>query len=389
MVMVGVAILLLPRPPAHLALRPAAFSDLAGWYDDDQQHALAAFRRSCAAILHQPADRPIAADIRFGRVADWRAPCLAAEAMGVEASNQPALVRAFFERWFQPFAVSSNGRRTGLFTGYYEPTVDGRLTPDATYRFALYRRPPDLVSVDLGLFRADLAGRRIAGRVVDGRLVPFAPRAAIEDGALAGRGLELVWLKSPVDAFFLHIQGSGRVRLKDGRIMRVGYAGGNGHIYRAIGRDLIARGVLTKKELLLQSIRTWLIAHPGEARALMQQNPSFVFFRKLSGDGPIGAQGVPLTPGRSLAIDRAFLPLGAPVWLETTRPGVRGIEPDKMPYRRLMVAQDSGGAIRGVVRGDVFWGAGRYAEDMAGHMKQRGRYFVLLPRRTNPQGENP
>jgi membrane-bound lytic murein transglycosylase A len=386
--MTGLAILLLPRAPARLALHPAAFSDLAGWYDDDQQHALAAFRRSCAAILRLPADRPMAPDARFGRAADWRAPCLAAQALGVEASDQPALVRAFFERWFKPFAVSSNGRSTGLFTGYYEPTVDGRLTPDPAYRFALYRCPSDLVSVDLGQFRADLAGRRIAGRVVNGRLEPFAPRAAIEDGALAGRGLELVWLKSPVDAFFLHIQGSGRVRLKDGRIMRVGYAGGNGHAYHAIGRALVARGALTKKELSLQSIRTWLIAHPGKARAVMQQNPSFVFFRKLSGDGPIGAQGVVLTPGRSLAVDRAFLPLGAPVWLETTRPGVRGIEPDSLPYRRLMVAQDTGGAIRGVVRGDVFWGTGRYAEDMAGHMKQRGHYFVLLPRLAPSRGED-
>jgi membrane-bound lytic murein transglycosylase A len=210
-------------------------------------------------------------------------------------------------------------------------------------------------------------------------LRPYENRAAIESGALRGRGLEMLWVDDPVDAFFLQIQGSGRVMLEDGTSLRIGYAGQNGHPYVAIGRELIARGALTREAVSMPAIRDWLRANPQEADAVMNRNPSFVFFRELDGDGPVGAQGVALTPGRSLAVDRSFVPYGVPVWLDAEDP-VDG----EVRVQRLLVAQDTGGAIRGPVRGDVFWGHGPEAEHRAGLMKSRGRYFLLLPKTVTP-----
>jgi len=211
--------------------------------------------------------------------------------------------------------------------------------------------------------------------VVSGNLKPYEDRKAIVEGALDPRNLEIVWVDDPVDAFFLQIQGSGRVTLEDGRVMRLGYAGQNGHPYVAIGRELIARGALTRETVSMQSIRAWLAANPAEAAALMNANPSYVFFRELPGDGPVGAQGAALTPLRSLAVDRRFVPLGTPVWLDAEHP-----DPGTARLRRLVVAQDVGGAIRGPVRGDLFWGHGDAAADLAGRMKSPGRYYLLLPK---------
>jgi membrane-bound lytic murein transglycosylase A len=206
-------------------------------------------------------------------------------------------------------------------------------------------------------------------------LKPYETRQEIDAGRLSGRDLELLWVDDPLDAFFLHIQGSGRVRLADGETVRVGYAGQNGQPYVAIGRLLAERGALRRDEVSLQSIRDWLAAHPAEAAEVLAANPSYVFFRLLEGDGPIGAHGVALTPGRSLAVDPSFVPLGVPVWLDTTDP-----LDERRPLRRLMMAQDTGGAIRGAIRGDVFWGAGEEAKARAGRMRSRGRYYLLLPR---------
>lgn len=327
-------------------LTPAAFADLPGWREDDLSGALAAFRRSC----------------RQGPL------CEAAAAAGSP--------RVFFETRFQPFAV--NGGEEGLFTGYYEPQLRGSRKRSERYRVPLYVRPPDLVMVDLGDFREELKGQRIAGRVEDGDLIPYPDRKAIEEGALAGRELELVWVDDPVDAFFLQIQGSGRVRLDDGSEMRVGYAAQNGHPYFAIGKDLVERGALTREQVSMQSIRKWLEENPDLADDVMARNASYVFFEELKGEGPLGAQGVPLTPGRSLAVDLKHWTLGAPVWLGTRAPSPRPGEPDR-PLRRLLVMQDTGGAIRGVVRGDVFWGHGEEAAEIAGRMKHPGRMWVLVP----------
>jgi membrane-bound lytic murein transglycosylase A len=232
----------------------------------------------------------------------------------------------------------------------------------------------------------ELKGKHISGRVAGDQLVPYHDRAAITTkAALAGQNLELFWTDDPVAAFFLEIQGSGQLVLPDGHRARVGYAGQNGRTYRAIGKDLVEAGAIPKEGVSLQAIRDWLRANPDAAAEMMSRNPSYVFFRELrgvaEGDGPLGAQGVPLTPGRSLAVDRRFLPLGVPLWLETVVPVMDGPDAE---FRHLVIAQDTGGAIKGPVRGDLFWGAGPEAEHGAGHMQSRGGYFALLPRSLAP-----
>ena len=368
-----VALSLLPSraPEAELRFGAVAFADLEGWRSDDHGAALGAFVVSCRKLATLPETRPMGAGL--GRVGDWLDACRTAK--GVEAAR----ARQFFENEFRPFAVSARRREKGLFTGYYVPELDARRAPTERFNVPIYRRPPELVTVDLGRFRRDLAGRRIAGEVRDGRLAPFATRRDIEVGALAGRGLELYWAADPVAVFDLHIQGSGRLRLGDGSLVRVGYDGPNGHPYTSVGRLLVARGVMTLEQVSAPAIWRWMRENPAAARDLMQENASYVFFRELPGAGVFGAQGVALTPGRSLAVDRTKIALGAPVWLETTQPDPADPAGARLPFRRLMVAQDTGGAIRGAVRGDVFWGAGHDAALIAGHMREEGRYFVLLP----------
>jgi membrane-bound lytic murein transglycosylase A len=359
-------------PPDALTLAPVSFADLPGWSADRVAEAVPAFQRSCARFKTVPADRPVGPGGIGGKAADWQAVCAGLAAL---PSGDEAAARRFFESAFVPYAAGNNGNRGGLFTGYYEIELEGSRRPDPAYPVPLYNRPADRVMVDLGDFAERWKGERTAGRVVDGRLKPFEDRAAIEAGALKGKTPELAWLKDPVGAFFLHIQGSGRLRLPDGTEMRVGYAAQNGHKYVAIGRELIDRGELKREEVSLQTIRDWLHAHPDQAAQLMNKNPSYVFFKELDGDGPIGAQNVALTPGRSLAVDSKFLPYGVPVWLDAEDPLSKGER-----LRRLLVAQDTGGAIRGPVRGDVFWGHGTDAELRAGVMKSPGEYYILLPR---------
>ncbi len=372
-----------PAPTGdRLILEPVPYSALPGWSRDAHWDAVATLRRSCRQMVRRADTSPAGPSAIAGTFRDWRIPCGAA---GAVAEGDHHAARAFFERWFKPYRVSAgrDGDR-GLFTGYFEPDLQGARRKHGRFTVPLYHRPPELVSVDLGAFNNDLAGRQIVGKVVDGKLEPFASRRQIANSALAGRGLELVWVDSAVDAFFLHVQGSGRIRLRDGSVMRVGFAARNGHPYTSIGKDLVRRGALAADKVTMQSIRSWLVAHPAEAASIMAANASYVFFRELGADGPIGAQGVPLTAGRSLAVDRRFLPLGAPVWLDTMAP----LDPAR-PLQRLMVAQDTGSAIKGPVRGDVFWGHGKLAARRAGHMKQRGRYFLLLPRTVKPQGSGP
>ncbi|MDP6620678.1 MAG: MltA domain-containing protein [Alphaproteobacteria bacterium] len=357
-----------PVPGPGLVLQRAAFSDLAGWQHDDLGPALSAFRRSCERLFRLDPQIAMAA---AGQVADWHPVCKAAGENEVDP-------RDFFESRFVPFATSSEGESEGLFTGYYEPELRGSRQPGGPYTVPLYGLPDDLISVDLGRFRDDLKGRRIAGRQVAGRLQPYPDRGAIIADGLDGHGRPLFWVDDAVAAFFLHIQGSGRILLPEGGMARLGFAATNGHVYFAIGRELVERGALEKNTVSLQSIRRWLVDHPSEAQAVMNTNRSFVFFRELEGEGPLGAGGTVLTPGRSLAVDRRFLALGLPLWLDSAAPGPEG-EIDGPRLQRLMVSQDTGGAIRGAVRGDVFFGHGAAAENLAGHMQHRGRYFVLLP----------
>lgn len=377
-----------PEPPREprLVLQGTSFERLEGWRSDDQSPALDAFLRSCRVLERRPDRESFGSSAAMapamGQVGDWRPVCRAAAELPMPIGAASA--RAFFERWFVPLTLTDDDRETGLFTGYYEPLLHGARRYGGRYTMPLYKLPDDLVEIDLARFDPDLAGRRLAGRVVGGEVVPYHSRAEIDAGVLEARGLELLWVDDPVDTFFLQVQGSGQVQLEDGRRIRVGYAGQNGHGYRAIGRDLIELGELRPEEVSMQSIRTWLTANPERAPWLMAQNPSYVFFKEQMGlepdDGPLGAQGVPLIAGRSLAVDRRYIPLGAPVWLETQAPWPEG----EAPFRHLMVAQDTGGAIRGIVRGDVFFGAGERAADVAGRMKHSGRLSLLLPRSLAP-----
>lgn len=365
-----------PPPEERIVLTRVGFDDLAGWDADDQASALAAFLESCTWFAKQDPARPIGRDGMAGTAADWQAACTVAATV---PPGDGAAARAFFEGAFIPYAASDGKGEEGLFTGYYEPLLRGARTRSAEFSVPLYGRPPDLVTVDLGLFDDDWQGRTVAGRVDGDALVPYHERQAIEQGTLAGRGLEVAWVDDPVDAFFLQIQGSGQVALPDGSRLRLGYAAANGRPYLAIGKVLVERGELTKDEVSLRTIKAWLAAHPDQAAEVMDQNRSYVFFRELTGPGPVGAQGVPLTPGRSLAVDRRFIALGTPVWLDILVPGPTDGAADEA-LRRLVVAQDTGGAIKGPVRADLFWGAGAEAESRAGRMKHPGRYVLLLPR---------
>ncbi len=358
----------------RLVLNTRAFSSLDGWEADDQAPALAAFVRGCQRILSFPPGREMGARGMAGTAGDWSEAC---EAAGKIPPGDSEAARQYFQVWFRPVAVANNRDDIGQFTGYYTPTLRGSRTPSERYSVPLYAPPDDYVTADLGKFDASLAGRRIVGRLRHGRLVPVETRAEIEDGALDGRAQPILWVDDPIDAFFLHIQGSGVVRLDDGTEVTLGVAGTNGHTYQAIGRVLAERGALAPDDISAQSIRTWLAAHPDDAGEVMRANPRFIFFATTGSAAAAGSAGVALTPGRSLAIDRNWLALGVPVWLDTALDKASG---GPARIRRLMVAQDTGGAIKGIVRGDVYWGAGDAAADIAGRMNEAGRYFVLLPR---------
>lgn len=300
------------------------FSDLDGWADDDHAAALDVFRSTC----------------RDMDGADWQTVCTISEA----ATD----ARAFFELFFRPVLVG--GDSTALFTGYFEPELDGSLVRTARYRYPLYRMPPEA------------RGRWLSRREIE------------DSGVLEDRGLEIAWVDDPVELFFLQIQGSGRIRLTDGRVLRVGYGGRNGHEYRSIGQELVRRGVYDSHEVSAQVIRNWVRRNPIAGRDLMQHNPSYVFFREVEIDdpdlGPLGAMNRSITPMRSIAIDPQFTPLGAPVWIEKD-----GAE----PMRRLMIAQDTGGVIRGAQRADIFFGFGDEAGQAAGRIRDPGRMVVLMP----------
>ena len=355
-------------PPFRLV--PLAFADLAGWAEDDHAAAFAAFRQGAAVIADHPPKRRA-----LGTDAAALVMCL------VRAAALPGAVgrdkaRAFFESAFRPFAIEpADG--TAFFTGYYEPVVLGSRTPSPAFPAPLYRVPPDLVEIDPDRPPAGIdPGTRFARRMPDGRLVPHPDRGAIMAGALAGQGLELVHLADPVDAFFVHVQGAARVRLAEGGEMRVTYAAKSGHPYTPIGRVLIEMGALPRGGATMAAIRAWLAAHPAEAPAVMAANRSTIFFREApvedAAAGPVAAAKVPLRARRSLAIDRLIHSFHTPVFVATTLPG-GGV------WNRLMIAHDTGSAIVGPARGDIFFGSGDEAGALAGAMQAKGRFVVLLP----------
>ena len=359
--------------PGGFSIFPVAFKEIPGWRADRHSDALPVFLRSCSRLRKQPPEKAMGSRVEMGRVSQWARIC--DDAKIIRPGNE-AEAQYFFESRFVAYRVSHNHGNTGLITGYYEPDLRGSWAADVRYRFPLYALPKDLISSDLGTFDVKWKGEQIAGRMDDNRYVPYYSREEIEQGALHGQQLEIVWIDSAIDSFFLHIQGSGRVTLPDGTHVRVGYAGRNGRRYTAVGRELVSSGIMPREEVTMPTIRAWMEANPVAAQALMRKNKSFVFFRVLRGDGPIGAQGVVLTPGRSIAVDRKYWPLGVPVWMDTTDPGTH----PAAPLRRLGVAQDTGSAIKGAVRADYFWGHGNAAGDKAGIMKGLGVLYMLLPR---------
>lgn len=341
-----------PPGAATLSLIAARFTDLPGWQSDQHVAGLAALQRSCVKALAGRPEQWFGGNELFGRVAHWQQICDAAYRVAPDDRS----ARRFFEESFRPYRALDGGGDLGLFTGYYEPVLRGSWRRGGSYTVPIYRAPPEAA-------------------LVNGRAAPMPSRAQIEAGALAGRGLELLWVDDPIDAFFLHIQGSGQVEMADRSRVRVGFAGKNGHAYFPIGAELVRRGEVPQQQMSMRAIRSWLAAHPREASRLMALNGSYVFFRLIDGDGPVGAQGVPLSPGRSMAVDPAFVPYGVPLWIDTTDPIATGAT-----LRRLVVAQDTGGAIKGPIRGDLFWGSGEEAGAVAGSMRQQGRWFLLLPK---------
>lgn len=344
-------------PPSPAA--PEGFDALPGWRADSLAEALPAWRRTCERLERTPDDRPVGPEGFAGTAGDWKPACRAIPSPTCDSDA----ARAYFERWFVPVPRAADGGDRGFFTGYYEPELRGSRTRSRRYRVPLYGRPSDLVQ------RTSSHG---TGRRVGGRLRPYFTRAQIVAGAVRRTARPIVWVDDAVDAFFLEIQGSGRVALEDGSVVQINYDSSNGHAYVPLGRVLIERGALARGGVSLQSIRAWLAAHPAEAQAAMNSNPSYVFFHE-SAQGATGSEGVVLTPGRSMAVDTRFIPLGAPLFLDID--ALEGVG----PIQRLVVAQDTGGAIRGAVRGDLFWGAGPDAYDRAGRMQHRGRYWLLAP----------
>lgn len=355
-----------PAPQALARpLQAADWSDLPGWAADPVEDAWPAFVASCRAVGRQPV---------------WRPVCDAARALGENPGS--AAVRRFFEARLSPWRVlNADGTREGLVTGYYEPLIKGSRSRSKAYPWPVHGVPDDLLTIDMGDVFPDLKGQRVRGRLVGNRVVPYYTRAEVARQAERFAGKTLLYAEDAVELFFLQVQGSGRVQLPDGSVLRLAYGDANGHPYQSIGRWLVDKGEMKLEQASMEGIKNWARANPGRLQEMLNANPSYIFFREVaqSGGGPVGALGQPLTEGRSLAVDPRSIPLGAPVFLATTQPN------SPQPLRRLMLAQDTGSAIKGGVRGDFFWGFGAEAGALAGRMRQKGEMWVLWPRDQVPR----
>jgi len=341
------------KSPSKIKLTQVSYHQLPGWHEDDFTHALKAMKNSCKSLLKKKDSKDLGV---LGKAGDWKPLCKVILTLQTHEE-----VKKLLEDHFHAYHLHDGCKSQSFCTGYYEPHLRGSVKKSKKYHHPLYKKPKDL-------------------KEKNGKTIPHLSRKQIEEGLLAAQNLELLWVDCPIDAFFLEIQGSGQILLEDGRTIRVGYDGKNGHPYTPIGRILIEQGALTKEKVSMQSIRKWLKDNPHRARDTMHQNASHVFFRLVEGDGPIGSQGVALTPERSLAVDPAHLPLGSFLWIDLMHPLEFG------RLQQLVVAQDTGGAIKGPLRGDLFWGAGDLAAYMAGHMKSQGDFYLLIPKKiTIPQ----
>ena len=348
--------------PAEAKYQPMPFAAIPGWAGTTLAPGLRAFATGCARI--SPASA-------------LRRACEAARALPAE---DEAAARNFIEATFDAWSVvSADGAADGMVTGYYEPVLAGSRARSERFRFPVYGVPADLIAVDLEGANPDLKGLRLRGRLEGARLVPYWTRGEIE-AATPFRAPVLAWVEDPVELFFLQIQGSGQIALETGDRLRLGYGDQNGHPYRSLGRYLVDRREMTLDQASMQGIKAWAAANPRKLREALDFNPSYVFFREMpdSGAGPVGTLGVPLTAGYSIAVDPRSIPLGAAVFLATTRPL------STQPMERLVAAQDTGGAIRGAVRADFYWGSGSEAGALAGRMRQQGRLWILWPRGEGP-----
>jgi membrane-bound lytic murein transglycosylase A len=372
LVLIFLAACAAPKPPvvpSPIIIAPYApfavskWAMLPDWQTIDLQPTWAAFWQSCNALKSKPG---------------WQTICARANQLTQPDNNS---LHTFFEEGFTPYQVfNPDGSSQGLITGYYEPKLYGSRVKTARFRYPLYAAPDDLLTIDLSEVYPQLKDLRLRGRLQGNRVVPYYNRGEIDNDKAPLQGRELFWVDNAVDLFFLQIQGSGRIELPDGSLMKVGYAEQNGHPYNSIGKKLVDMGAFKLEESSMQNIKLWAEKHPDKLLSLLEQNPSYVFFRELPNSlpAPLGALGVPLTNEYSLAVDTRTIPLGAPVFLSTTYPNT--VE----PLNRLMLAQDTGGAIKGAVRADFFWGFGEHAGTQAGRMKQSGQMWVLFPKGAEP-----
>jgi membrane-bound lytic murein transglycosylase A len=358
---------------------PLAWSDVPGWNDDDQLAAYETFRASCKSIVVQHNAPPDSKALG----ASLREPCRAARAS--EISNG-AGARAFFEQHFVPLQISRLGEDAGFVTGYYEPVIEGSRVQTDVYKVPVYRRPSNLFMRGYSQASPDLPNKGQVFRKIGRRkLVPYYDRGQIEDGILAGRGIEICWVKDQIDLLFAQIQGSARIHLPDGSTLRINYDSYNGYPYTAVGRVLVDRGIYTRDEMSMQKIREWMEANPEGAKDVRRQNRSYIFFREVQlgdKDEAVGAQGIPLTPGRSIAVDKALHVYGTPFFIAGELPIES--ERSKTPFRRLMIAQDTGSAIVGPARADLYFGAGPDAGKIAGRLKSNARFVMLVPKELDP-----
>ncbi len=345
---------------SSVSLKETSFSHLPGWHNDDHmQYAMIAFKKSCPFLLKGNSNRTIG----FGtRAKDWHGVCK--KAMAHQFAT-PQEARRFFENNFRAYKIKYGSKDQGVFTGYYESELRGSLKRTDKYCHPIHTPPQDLICRG--------PSNECGCKSLWGGLRPHHTREAIHNGALEDQNLEIVWVDDPVEVFFLHIQGSARVVLEDGKIVRLRYAGSNGHPFVPIGRILLEKGQIKPKSMSMQSIRAWMAQNPKEAIKLMNKNPRYIFFRQFHGEGPLGCMGAPLTPERSLAVDRAFMPMGAPIWVNTAFAG------NHFKIQKLFITQDTGSAIKGPIRGDIFWGYGKEAMNKAGRTKEMGEYYIFLP----------
>jgi membrane-bound lytic murein transglycosylase A len=357
------------------SFRKATFEQLPGWKSAETKKSLQAFLVSCKAFLKQDPNKSVGSDYVNLQAKDWQPACQAAMSLKTNSNKK---IKAFFQEWFMPVEFFDRKPVEGLFTGYYMPFIPGSLKKTQEFNVPIYGMPKDLVTVNLRKFSHKFKRRTIVGRVKGHHLIPYYTRREINQGAIKNKAPIVAWISNKVDRSFLEIQGSGVIGLADGTKLFVGYEAENGAPYTSVAKVLINKGVMTRDNASMQHIRRYLSEHPSQVDPVLNKNKSFVFFSVLKKEVALGSQGVALTPGYSLAIDRKWIPMGAPIWLNTTRPDYKS--ESQKAFQRLMIAQDTGGAIKGVVRGDVYWGAGERATTIAGKMKNPGHYWLLLPK---------